>query len=157
LILEVAERCGLLVILHLEPYEERSPETVREDLHYIYDNYASHKAFHRDPERGNKTLYYVYDSYHIAAHQWRRLLAPDGELTVRGTSLDADFIGLVLSQGEVDQIASGSFDGFYTYFASNAFTQASTWTNWKALAKAAKSNNLMFIPSVGPGSFPQSY
>ena len=43
------------------------------------------------------------------------------------------------------------FDGFYTYFAANGFTYGSTIKNWNILSKFAKTNNLMFVPSVGPG------
>ena len=32
------------------------------------------------------------------------------------------------------EIKKSSFDGFYTYFASNGFSYGSTWKNWKGLA-----------------------
>ena len=45
----------------------------------------------------------------------------------------------------------GNFDGFYTYFSSNGFTEASTTLNWDHLAQIAIEKNLIFIPCVGPG------
>jgi glycoprotein endo-alpha-1,2-mannosidase len=48
-------------------------------------------------------------------------------------------------------MSEAGFDGFYTYFATNGFTHGSTTKNWPALAKFAKKNGLIFVPSVGPG------
>uniref|UniRef100_A0A3Q3X1G9 Mannosidase endo-alpha like n=1 Tax=Mola mola TaxID=94237 RepID=A0A3Q3X1G9_MOLML len=43
------------------------------------------------------------------------------------------------------------FDGIYTYFASNGFSFGSSHQNWKAIKTFCDANNLLFIPSVGPG------
>ncbi len=48
-------------------------------------------------------------------------------------------------------VLSGGFDGFYTYFAANDFTFGSSWKNWKSLSNFARKNGLLFVPSVGPG------
>lgn len=48
-------------------------------------------------------------------------------------------------------IVSGGFDGFYTYFAANDFSYGSSWKNWKSLSAFARKNGLLFVPSVGPG------
>ena len=48
-------------------------------------------------------------------------------------------------------ITKGHFDGFYTYFATDGFTQGSTVSSWNQLNAFAKQNNKIFIPSVGPG------
>ena len=37
-------------------------------------------------------------------------------------------------------IKKASFDGFYTYFASNGFTYGSSWKNWKGLAGILKTD-----------------
>ena len=50
-----------------------------------------------------------------------------------------------------NDIISGGFDGFYTYFAANEFTYGSSWKNWKDLSSFARKNGLLFCPSVGPG------
>lgn len=55
-----------------------------------------------------------------------------------------------LSHGRQD-IVSGGFDGFYTYFAANGFSYGSSWKNWKSLSSFARKNGLLFAPSVGPG------
>ena len=55
----------------------------------------------------------VYDSYGTEVSEWARLLSRDGDLTVRGTELDAIFLALYVER-ERDEalILRGSFDGF---------------------------------------------
>ena len=96
-------------------------------------------------------MIYVYDSYLTPAEDWARLLAPDGEITIRGTDSDAVMIGLWVRQDEGDFFLGGGFDGFYTYFGSDGFTWGSTSTNWAALADFARQNDLQFVPCAGPG------
>lgn len=46
------------------------------------------------------------------------------------------FIGLLLEASEADaNILAGGFDGFYTYFASDATSFGSHPDNWEYLAK----------------------
>ena len=49
------------------------------------------------------------------------------------------------------EILESNFDGFYTYFASSKVSQASDPKNWNKYQQFAVDNNLIFIPSVGPG------
>lgn len=145
--LRAAERHGgVRVCWHLEPYPGRDPESVRADLEYLETEYGASPAVLRDPR-----LVFVYDSYHTPADGWRRLLAPGGDLSVRGTALDAQFVSLYLSSKDRPLVRDGGFDGIYTYFASTAFTQASNPASWPDTARWAASEGLRWLPSVGPG------
>ena len=146
-----AEKFGVKVNFHLEPYPGRTALKVRDDLKYILEQYGSSPAFYRDPARSNRPLYYVYDSYHTPKEEWRELLSPGGRHTVRSTELDADFISLYLSENDNNFIQESGFDGIYTYFASKTFTFASNPNNWPRIAQWAKENNKVFIPCVAPG------
>ena len=75
----------------------------------------------------------------------------NGEHSLRNTVIDSIFIGLVVEDKHKNEIASSGFDGFYTYFASSGFSFGSSTTHWNQLSNFAKSKNLLFIPSVGPG------
>lgn len=94
---------------------------------------------------------YVYDSYQTKPQQWAQLFKEDGSITVRNTELDGIYIGLLVERQHKTDIYKSSFDGFYTYFATNGFTYGSTWQNWAEISEFAKRNKLIFIPSVGPG------
>lgn len=147
-LLDAAELEGLKMAFHIEPYAGRGPLSLRENLSYIHESYGKHPAFYKVK---GKPFYYVYDSYLTTAKEWSRLLKPGGDLSVRGTSLDAFFIGLVVDYKHRTQLKSAGFDGFYTYFGANGFSYGSTWKNWRSLSIFARRNSLIFIPSVAPG------
>ncbi|KAB0406832.1 hypothetical protein E2I00_012406, partial [Balaenoptera physalus] len=60
-------------------------------------------------------------------------------------------MALLVEEGHTHDILAAGFDGMYTYFASNGFSFGSSHQNWKAVKNFCDANNLMFIPSVGPG------
>ncbi|PVD29043.1 hypothetical protein C0Q70_11640 [Pomacea canaliculata] len=99
----------------------------------------------------NLPVFYIYDSYQVPSSEWAAVLKPGAPLTLRDTRYDGIFLGLYLSPEDEVKILDASFDGFYTYFAANEFTKGSSWTNWKTMAEFAKHNNLLFVPSIGPG------
>ena len=94
---------------------------------------------------------YIYDSYVFPSSAWWELLSERGNLTLRGTELDAIYIGLLVESSHRNHIKKSHFDGFYTYFGINGFSFGSSWKNWRDLNKFANQNGLLFIPSLGPG------
>ncbi|MCP4143704.1 MAG: hypothetical protein GY752_00310, partial [bacterium] len=147
LIMEKAEKFGLKVNFHIEPFPGRSPKTTFEQLKYIIDNYGDHPAFYRF---NNKPLFYVYDSYFIPAEEWASILQP-GDKSIRGTKYDSVMIGLWVQEKEQQFFIDSGFDGFYNYFAVDGFTFGSTWKNWQQMENWAAENGKIFIPCVGPG------
>ena len=96
-------------------------------------------------------LFYIYDSYLTSPEAWAHLLTPNGPHSIRNTPYDGVFIALLVEEGHTHDILAAGFDGMYTYFASNGFSFGSSHQNWKAVKNFCDANNLMFIPSVGPG------
>lgn len=156
-LLDVALSHGIKITLHIEPYPNRSPSSVLHDLQYIHKSYSSHPAFYkfrRHDDAGSVKdlpLIYIYDSYLSPVQEWGHVLRRDGSNSVRGKDYDAVVIGLMVEASHMRFILDGGFDGFYTYFASDGFTFGSRTSNWAKLAAFAKENELLFIPSVGPG------
>lgn len=148
LLFDVAEKYGIKICFHFEPFGDRCPETVRENVEFIFDKFGTHPAFYKV---NGKPMYFIYDSYLISPSEWSRLLKQDGEITLRNTVYDGLFIGLNLRKEELDDIVDGGFDGFYTYFSSVGFTEATDINNWNYMQDWAEKNNKLFIPSVGPG------
>ncbi|WP_106914498.1 glycoside hydrolase family 99 protein [Chryseobacterium aurantiacum] len=145
--LDIADRFNLKVAFHIEPFYKNITE-LRDQLSYLVKSYSKHPAFYK---KDGKPLYYVYDSYKIAPEEWSRLLSKDGDKTVRNTELDALYIGLWVEKNDSAFFDKASFDGFYTYFASEGFVFGSTTSNWNFLSTYAKEHKLIFIPCVGPG------
>ncbi|KAI6179393.1 Glycoprotein endo-alpha-1,2-mannosidase [Aphelenchoides besseyi] len=155
-LLNAAEKYKLKVTFHLEPYEERTAASVRDDIEYVIKNYGTHPAFYRTVFAKKKTenplpLFYIYDSYKIPNDEWTTISTVNGSASIRNTEIDSLLIGLILKLNEVDSFHSSGFDGVYTYFAADGFTEASSMNNWSTLSKMCAERDLLFVPSIGPG------
>ncbi len=153
-VLDAAAAQGIRVSFHIEPYGGRGPVTLKQDIDHIVKRYGPSPAFYRHgggAVRPGKPLLYVYDSYLTPAAEWAKVLAPGGEGSIRGTSLDAVVIALYVKEGDEQFVTRGGFDGCYTYFATDGFTHGSTPRNWPRIAEWARREGKIFIPSVGPG------
>ena len=155
LLLNIAEKYNIKIAIHIEPYENRSPLTVREDLKYIHRKYATHPAYFMTTTKNNTSkllpLVYIYDSYLSSVQEWSSILTKSGSRTIRDTAIDTIVIGLIIKMEHVQSVKASGFNGFYTYFASDGLTYASTIRNWAYLSILAKQSDLIFIPSAGPG------
>ncbi|XP_051892381.1 glycoprotein endo-alpha-1,2-mannosidase-like protein [Pristis pectinata] len=152
-ILDAAERYSLKVAFHILPYTGRNERSLYENIKYIVDKYGSHSAFYNYRTSTGRLLpmFYIYDSYLTLPAAWANLLTPSGSSSIRNTQYDGIFIGLLVEEKHKQDILESGFDGLYTYFASNGFSFGSSHQNWKTIKTFCDSNNLMFIPSVGPG------
>ena len=146
---------NIKIAIHLEPYDKRTAISTYQDLKYLNDKYGKHKNYYKSPKHGNKPFFYLYDSYKMDNNQWAKLFIKgiDDNLCVRDTELDGIFLGLYLNKNPSEtHIIQSGFDGFYTYFAADGFTDGSSpQKNWNNIAKWSLQNNLIFIPSLGPG------
>jgi glycoprotein endo-alpha-1,2-mannosidase len=148
LILNASQAAGLEVAFHIEPYPGRTPASTVDNVRYLRSEYGSHPAFYAID---GLPVVYVYDSYLNKPHEWRAYLAANGQDSVRGTNADAIYIGLPVTEEDMNGIAAGSWDGFYTYFATDGFTYPSTQKYWPELAAFAQANQLRLSISLGPG------
>ncbi|XP_038657215.1 glycoprotein endo-alpha-1,2-mannosidase-like protein [Scyliorhinus canicula] len=152
-ILDAADKYSLKVAFHIMPYMGRNDHSVSENIKYIVDKYGSHSAFYKYRTSTGRLLpmFYIYDSYLTLPASWANLLTSSGSHSIRNTPYDGVFIGLIVEEKHKQDILESGFDGLYTYFASNGFSFGSSHQNWKTVKNFCDSNNLMFIPSVGPG------
>lgn len=148
ILLDEAQKAGLKICFHIEPYPNRNARTFSENVKYIIDNFGEHPAFYKVD---GKPMFFVYDSYLIKNEEWVKVFSKEGELSVRGTKYDGIYIGLALKKESLNDIYQSHFDGFYTYFASTGFTEATDPHNWKFMQEWGEKHNKIFIPSVGPG------
>lgn len=143
-----AQKHGMKVCFHIEPYGGRGSESVRTNICQLTDRYGSHPAYYR---LDGRPCFFIYDSYITPASEWARVFTPSGDLTIRGTKYDAVGIGLWVKENEQDYFIESGLDGFYTYFAADGFTYGSTSSHWKGMQQWAEQNGKIFIPCVGPG------
>uniref|UniRef100_A0A1A8H4F8 Mannosidase, endo-alpha-like n=1 Tax=Nothobranchius korthausae TaxID=1143690 RepID=A0A1A8H4F8_9TELE len=137
----------------IKPYKGRTDQSMHENIRYIIDRYGKHDAFYRFRTSTGQVLplFYIYDSYLTPAESWAELLTAKGSQSIRGTPYDGVFVALIVEERHKREILASGFDGMYTYFASNGFSFGSSHQNWKAIKTFCDANNLLFIPSVGPG------
>lgn len=143
LALEAAHDVGLGIAIHLEPYQGRSPQSVRSDLEYLVDRYG-----HRLAKICGRPVVYVYDAYH--SPDWTSLLGDSSPTSVRGTPYDIFALATFLESPRDENLVE-QFDGFYTYFATDGFTFGSTRRNWQRLLEYGEEKKLAVSLSVGPG------
>ncbi len=148
---QAAEKAGLLINFHIEPFPGRNAVTTRQAIAYLVGRFGASPACHCLRSHGNKPVFFVYDSYRTPAGEWATVLQRQGTNSIRGTDVDAVVIGLWVKQNEEQFMLEGGFDGFYTYFATDGFTFGSTFSHWTNLAKWARDHQKIFIPCVAPG------
>lgn len=95
-------------------------------------------------------MVFLYDvsAEHSAGERERWRAMAD---SVRGSEQDAVLLSLFVDRRDVAFVVGAGFDGAYTYFASDGFTQGSTSSNWGAAREALDAEGKMFLLSVGPG------
>ncbi len=139
----------LQIAFHIEPYTGRHVTNIRRYIRHMVDShYLNHTAYYKIEGR---PVFYMYDSYQIKPNEWARLLGKHGDLSVRGTELDGFFIGLYHSSGDCHRLADSGFDGGYSYFAIDGFTDGSRSSKWPRIVAECQARGVTFIPSIGPG------
>ncbi|CAG9530207.1 unnamed protein product [Cercopithifilaria johnstoni] len=165
ILLDIVAKYRMKLSFHMEPYKHRNGESLRSDIEYIINNYGNHSALYRmkRPKSRKMTngkssrhgdqlpLLYFYDSYLVPSDEWKKLTEPSGKFTVRGNKYDVLFIGLLVKSEDRHLLLAAGFDGIYTYFIAKGFSYGSTPSSWPSLSAFCRKNDLIFIPSVGPG------
>lgn len=153
LLLEVANKYHIKVAFHIEPYKGRDEVNMFSNIKYIIEKYGEHPAFFKYQTNTGKLLplFYIYDSYLMNSEQWAKLLKHTESNSIRDTPYDAIFLALLVEEKHKRDILTAGFDGLYTYFATNGFSYGSTQRNWASIKAFCEDNNLIFVPSVGPG------
>ncbi|MET9358252.1 ThuA domain-containing protein [Streptomyces sp. NPDC006617] len=130
-VLDAAQKEGIKVAWHLEPYAGRTAASTAADIRYLNTAYGDHPAFYRSAEHGNKGAFYVFSSLDIT--DWTALDEVTGD-------------SIVLAQ-TTDTTKIRHFSGMYTYDG----IAGATAPGWKQAGDYARAHNLVWSPSVAPG------
>lgn len=121
LVLDTAERYGIRVAFHIEPYGGRSAETVVGDVAYLYRRYGDHPAFFRSTERSRwsadgrpKGLFLLWSASQphegapgVTGEYWREAVDAVHGLPSGGL--------MIADNPDGAWIDEGHFDGLYQY------------------------------------------
>jgi hypothetical protein len=130
-VVETARAAGLDVAVHLEPYRDRTPATVRDDITYL-------RSY------GVTDVYlYEIDRVPLPATDWAPVLAafPDTRFFVESGNLEWTIGG-----GFATYVREMGADGIYTYDPVRYGAVEMAWT-----CAAARRERLLCAPSVAPG------
>ncbi|GAA3563373.1 hypothetical protein GCM10022419_050120 [Nonomuraea rosea] len=122
-VMDAAQREGVKVAWHIEPYAGRTAASVVSDVQYLNQTYGAHPAF--------RNAFYIFESLLIT--DWTALDQVTGTNVVLAQTTDTSKIA--------------HFSGMYTYDA----IAGATAPGWQQAAAYAKQHNLVWAPSVGPG------
>ncbi|MFE9607225.1 ThuA domain-containing protein [Streptomyces sp. NPDC006012] len=130
-VLDAAQKEGVKVAWHLEPYSGRTGASTAADIQYIDNTYGSHPAYYRSADHGGKGAFYVFESLKVT--DWTALDQVTGS-------------NIVLAQ-TTDTTKIAHFSGMYTYDG----IAGATAPGWKQAGDYAKAHGLIWSPSVAPG------
>ncbi len=156
LIMEMAERYGIKVAFHIEPYSHRAAPSLVSDIKYLYRKYGDSTAFFRttstsrySPEDQGKGIFFVWciefingcGEQHVDADYWQHALdeihaLPESPLVIANTL-------------QSNWISGGHFDGLYNYVTLHLEQEGGF--SW---ARSLPPDSL-YIPSVIPGNSAQ--
>jgi len=147
LLLQMAERYGIKVAFHIEPYSGRTAESLISDIEYLYKQYGASPAFFRSTATSRyslgtqpKGIFFVWsiENQGVGKYSyWQPALdkihaLPEGGLVIANT-LDAGWI------------EDSHFDGLYNY-ASLHLEQTDGFSWARSLPP-----DTLYVPSVLPG------
>jgi len=152
LILKMANRYGIKVAFHIEPYGGRTADRLVNDIKYLYNKYGSDPAFFRtttsslySPGDQPKGIFFVWNiefkefgGEHVQADYWQKAMdeihaLPGGTLIIANTL-------------QTSWVNGGHFDGLYNYITLHAYENGGF--NWsQGLPPGA-----LYVPSVMPGN-----
>ncbi len=154
-IMDAAARHGLTVTFHIETYLGRSPETIVDDVAYLYDTYGGHPAFFRtrrgsphspgDVERG---LFFLWDP------DFKYNEGPENDGTYWREALDkihalpngAIILASVTDPAYIDR---GHFDGGFSYLNRGTMDPKQSERFFIWAQKMPRDS--WYVPSVTPG------
>lgn len=153
LILQTAERYGIKVAFHIEPYHGRTADGLVNDIKYVYQQYGNYPAFFRSnatspysPGNTAKGMFFVWcikyagtcgTGQKVDAVYWQQAMdqihaLPQGTLVI-ANSTDGSWV------------SGGHFDGLYNY-TSLHYHQDGGFGWARTLPPGA-----LYVPSVIPG------
>jgi glycoprotein endo-alpha-1,2-mannosidase len=131
------------IALHLEPYENRTIDSIYNDIVAIKTNYFKYPSLFRI---NHYPVMYFYDSYHISTSDWRTLFA-----RLKQAKISIYAIGLLFQPSDISSLSESGFQGMYSYFPVDQYTFGSTTSQWEEIRREAEAKGLEFFPSIGPG------
>lgn len=91
-----AQNFGIRIAFEIDNYPNRTVFSIYNDIHYVYNEFAQHQSLYKVfvTSKGNfMPMFYMKNIDNIAKDDWKKLLSPNAEISLRNGLHDAIFIG----------------------------------------------------------------
>lgn len=91
-----AHSSGIQIAIEIDNYSNRTAFSIFNDVHYFYKCFWQHQSLYKvfvTSKRSFLPIFYIRNMDNIAAGEWKKLLAPNGEMSLRSVANDAVFVG----------------------------------------------------------------
>lgn len=95
-IFDEAQNFGIRIALEIDNYTNRTISSIDRDVQYFYKEFWQHQSLYKvfvTSKSRYLPMIYVKNVDGMAANDWKKLFATNGETTLRGSHYDAIFIG----------------------------------------------------------------
>lgn len=91
-----APHFGLRIAIEIDNYPNRSVVSIFNDIQYFYKEFWQHPSLYKvfvSSKSNYMPMFYIKNVDNLAANDWKKLLTPKGEISLRSTLHDAVFVG----------------------------------------------------------------
>lgn len=96
LLFDEAHKFGIRIAIEIDNYPNRTAPSIFNNIQYFYKEFWRHRSLYKVfvTSFGNYTpMFYMKDADCLPANEWKKLLADDGEMSLRNAFDDAVFVG----------------------------------------------------------------
>lgn len=93
-----AQNFGLRIAIEIDSYPNRTVFSIFNDIHYFYKSFWQHQSLYKvfvTSKSSFLPMFYIKNIDHMSGSEWRSLLAPNAEMSLRSALHDAVFMGHV--------------------------------------------------------------
>lgn len=91
-----AANFGIHIAIEIDNYPNRTVSTIFNDIKYFYKEFCEHQSLYKvfvNSKSSYMPMFYFRNVESLTINDWKKLLLPDGELSLRSAFHDAVFVG----------------------------------------------------------------
>lgn len=95
-IFSVANSFNLKISIQIDEYQERTVDSIRNDVKYFHSNFGLNKGLNRVfvvSKNIYLPLFYIKETFTLGELDWTKLLSKNGEISIRNREYDGIFLG----------------------------------------------------------------
>lgn len=93
---EEAPNFGLRIAIEIDNYSNRTASSIFNDIQYFYKEFWQHEGLYKvfaSSKNQTMPMFYIRNVDNLPTNDWKKLLLPNGEMSLRGSEYDAVVVG----------------------------------------------------------------